>query len=115
MGNNDDQPKHRQQNTNRNDNNGTWYFYNPMIVSQGKTEFQRRWGNRKNEDNWRFSAKPKSSTGGTEGTEQTDSLGTASDSLGTDSISDEEQALGRLSCQRSAPPRILPQADSFHR
>jgi tetratricopeptide (TPR) repeat protein len=81
------------QNTNRNDNNGTWYFYNPMIVSQGKTEFQRRWGNRKNEDNWRFSAKPKSSTGGTEGTEQTDSLGTASDSLGTDSISDEEQAL----------------------
>ncbi|MFV0391387.1 MAG: hypothetical protein ACK5KP_05825 [Paludibacteraceae bacterium] len=32
---------------------GDWYFYNPMTVSNGKTEFRRRWGNRKLEDNWR--------------------------------------------------------------
>lgn len=32
---------------------GDWYFYNPMNVSNGKTEFRRRWGNRKLEDNWR--------------------------------------------------------------
>lgn len=31
----------------------TWYFYNPMAVAQGKQQFQRVWGRRKNEDNWR--------------------------------------------------------------
>lgn len=33
--------------------NGSWYFYNPSTVSAGKTEFQRRWGNRRLEDDWR--------------------------------------------------------------
>ena len=36
---------------------GAWYFYNPMTVQNGKQTFQRRWGNRKNEDNWRRSQK----------------------------------------------------------
>lgn len=36
---------------------GAWYFYNPTAVMQGKTEFQRRWGKRPNEDNWRRSDK----------------------------------------------------------
>ncbi len=31
----------------------SWYFYNPTTVSAGKTDFQRRWGARKLEDNWR--------------------------------------------------------------
>jgi len=31
----------------------SWYFYNPSIISQGKSEFQRKWGSRKPEDNWR--------------------------------------------------------------
>jgi len=31
----------------------SWYFYNPSIISQGKSEFQRKWGARKPEDNWR--------------------------------------------------------------
>ena len=31
---------------------GAWYFYNPQAVSQGKTTFQRQWGQRKNADNW---------------------------------------------------------------
>lgn len=31
----------------------SWYFYNPAVRNAGKTEFQRRWGNRKLEDNWR--------------------------------------------------------------
>ncbi len=30
-----------------------WYFYNPQLVEQGKAEFQRLWGRRKLEDNWR--------------------------------------------------------------
>lgn len=32
--------------------NGAWYFYNPMAVQQGKEQFQRMWGKRKNVDNW---------------------------------------------------------------
>ena len=31
---------------------GLWYFYNPIAVSQGKTQFQRQWGKRENVDNW---------------------------------------------------------------
>ena len=35
--------------------NKVWYFYNPLIVAQGKQDFVKRWGKRKNEDNWRRS------------------------------------------------------------
>lgn len=35
----------------------TWYFYNPMLVQQGKQDFKKRWGDRKNEDDWRRSNK----------------------------------------------------------
>lgn len=31
----------------------SWYFYNPQLVEQGKMDFQRKWGRRKLEDNWR--------------------------------------------------------------
>lgn len=30
----------------------TWYFYNPMAVSQGKANFEKQWGKRENVDNW---------------------------------------------------------------
>ena len=36
---------------------GAWYFYNQSAISFGFTEFQKRWGNRKQEDNWRRSEK----------------------------------------------------------
>ncbi len=32
--------------------NGTWYFYNPLTVSQGKASFERLWGKRENVDDW---------------------------------------------------------------
>ncbi len=32
---------------------GNWYFYNPSQLSFGKNEFTKKWGSRKNEDNWR--------------------------------------------------------------
>jgi tetratricopeptide (TPR) repeat protein len=32
---------------------GSWYFYNPSQLSFGKNEFNKKWGTRKNEDNWR--------------------------------------------------------------
>lgn len=31
----------------------SWYFYNPTLIGRGKIEFQRTWGNRILEDNWR--------------------------------------------------------------
>jgi len=36
---------------------GGWYFYNPNAISFGLNEFLKKWGNRKNEDNWRRSSK----------------------------------------------------------
>jgi len=44
-------------NVNTQGQNNKWYFYNPGLVSQGATEFYRRFGNRKLEDNWRISNK----------------------------------------------------------
>jgi tetratricopeptide (TPR) repeat protein len=38
-------------------NQGKWYFYNTQSLGFGKTEFQKIWGNRQLEDNWRWSAK----------------------------------------------------------
>ena len=35
------------------DNNGDWYFYNPVTIALGKNDFKRKWGRRKLEDNWR--------------------------------------------------------------
>jgi tetratricopeptide (TPR) repeat protein len=36
---------------------GEWYFYNTTAVSYGFSEFSRKWGNRKLEDNWRLTNK----------------------------------------------------------
>ena len=36
---------------------GDWYFYNPMTVRSGIQEFQKRWGMRPNENFWRISNK----------------------------------------------------------
>ncbi len=36
---------------------GKWYFYNPQSLNFGKSEFEKVWGNRPLEDNWRISDK----------------------------------------------------------
>jgi tetratricopeptide (TPR) repeat protein len=36
---------------------GGWYFYNQSAMTFGRTEFRRRWGDRRLEDNWRRSNK----------------------------------------------------------
>ncbi len=38
---------------------GKWYFYNQAALTFGRTEFRRRWGDRKLEDNWRRTNKMK--------------------------------------------------------
>ena len=38
---------------NQQNNSGKWYFYNVTTINMGKSEFKRKWGGRKLEDNWR--------------------------------------------------------------
>ena len=82
--------------------NKEWYFYNPMVVAQGKQDFLKRWGKRKNADNWRRSNLTVVSMEGHEGfdyeaddsiraaeqaqaeAESSDSLATTNDSIETD-------------------------------
>ncbi|OAB80209.1 type IX secretion system periplasmic lipoprotein PorW/SprE [Cochleicola gelatinilyticus] len=51
-----------QKKTNQTGKGGPFYFYNPTTVSFGKLEFQKAWGNRKLEDNWRRSEKQRTTT-----------------------------------------------------
>ena len=46
---------------------GKWYFYNQSAMTFGRSEFRRRWGDRKLEDNWRRSNKSRVTTGQTSG------------------------------------------------
>ena len=85
---------------NRGNQQGAFYFYNPQNVMQGKQEFQRRWGNRANEDNWRRSNKATPNNNGSDEYDYAaeDSLANADlgdlGSLdGEGVLSEEEQAL----------------------
>lgn len=44
-------------NVNEPGNSSAWYFYNSAALNRGFTEFTRKWGMRKLEDNWRISDK----------------------------------------------------------
>ncbi|RLD35260.1 MAG: hypothetical protein DRI72_00780, partial [Bacteroidetes bacterium] len=46
-----------QRSRNPNVQTGKWYFYNTAALSYGYSEFIKKWGNRKLEDNWRLSDK----------------------------------------------------------
>ena len=63
-----------------------FYFYDPMLVAQGKQDFARQWGRRKNEDYWRRSQRgPGASIGANgEGNLKADSLSRVADSLAAD-------------------------------
>lgn len=44
---------------------GDWYFYNASTLDAGSKDFQKKWGKRKNADNWRYSSReglPESAT-----------------------------------------------------
>jgi outer membrane protein assembly factor BamD (BamD/ComL family) len=45
--------ENEQRNQNSITQEGKWYFYNQSAMTFGRTEFRRRWGDRKLEDNWR--------------------------------------------------------------
>jgi len=64
---------------------GGWYFYNQSALTFGRTEFRRRWGDRRLEDNWRRANKARaafsngSPSENGEENEQADSAGVAAD------------------------------------
>lgn len=64
---------------------GAWYFYNPVSANQGKTDFVRKWGERKLEDYWRISEKEKelamAGDGNPNDSTQTDSSKTAKEEI----------------------------------
>ena len=72
----------QQQQLNPQTNDGSWYFYNQMAVTQGKQTFQKQWGKRENVDDWQRVNRTvvALNTDAAEGDELTDSLTT--DSLG---------------------------------
>jgi len=45
--------ENEQRNQNTISAEGSWYFYNQAALTFGRTEFRRRWGERRLEDNWR--------------------------------------------------------------
>jgi TolA-binding protein len=58
---------------------GKWYFYNQTALTFGRTEFRKRWGDRKLEDNWRRSNKTRVTNAQTSNN-QDETLRTGSDS-----------------------------------
>ncbi|MBK7212292.1 MAG: tetratricopeptide repeat protein [Bacteroidales bacterium] len=63
---------------------GGWYFNNPSAISMGYSEFMRKWGRRKLEDNWRLSNKRAVVTFSAD--EEDGTAGAAGDSVGTGGV-----------------------------
>ena len=69
---------------------GKWYFYNPATLSFGMSEFRKKWGKRKLEDDWR--RKDKKISSGFE----TDSTAKDSTAAETQNTKDPKYYLDRL-------------------
>lgn len=67
----------------------SWYFYNTQTKNAGKTEFQRRWGARKNEDDWR--RRNKNTFSFDSDIDDTDDDETSAEGLANDSVSEEQK------------------------
>lgn len=85
-----------------NNNAGKWYFYSSQSKSFGKSEFQKTWGNRSLEDNWRWSDKTTISTQEEDEEEVGDSV-LKKYELATylDAIPSEEEAITKLKEDRN--------------
>lgn len=77
----------------------SWYFYNTATKNAGKTEFQKNWGSRKLEDNWRrrnkasFDSSEFEANNDGEDGEENDSV--ATDSTGKELTKEDEEKLKR--------------------
>ena len=71
----------------------SWYFYNTAIKNAGKTQFQKLWGSRKLEDNWRRYNKTTFSFNNEEDVDST--LNVPTDSTGNPLSNEDIEALKR--------------------
>ncbi|CAM1352150.1 type IX secretion system periplasmic lipoprotein PorW/SprE [Tenacibaculum crassostreae] len=87
---------------NNNSNRGKWYFYNTQALALGRGEFQKRWGTRPLEDNWRLSDKTISATDNTLASAQ-DTKANARYELSTylDAIPTDEKVIADLVRERN--------------
>lgn len=87
-----------------------WYFYNPATVRTGQQEFQRRWGKRKLEDNWRRINKSAAMFGdATEETPGDDTTAQSADSVGGQLTTVQNQAADSIASDTKNPEYYLRQ------
>ncbi|MFN8278580.1 MAG: tetratricopeptide repeat protein [Chitinophagales bacterium] len=86
-------------------NEPTWYFYNPTLRSSGYNDFIKRWGRRKLEDNWR--RKDKSSSAPDASADDAKKDSTAAN--GTDEIAD--QSIEKLAAGLPLTPEKMKVSD----
>jgi len=102
----------RQQQNNYNNQGGTgWYFYNTAAISFGYSEFVKKWGQRKLEDNWRRSSKESVSMGIQEEETETDTL-EANNEAFNDSISNLKASLRKEAYLQALPVSPEKKAES---
>lgn len=79
----------------------SWYFYNSATVNAGRTDFQRRWGSRKLEDDWR--RRNKASFSFDDFSEQSDSVAPDSDSASNPDAPQQSEE-EKQAAERAADP-----------
>lgn len=84
----------------------SWYFYNPATISQGKSDFQRRWGARKPEDDWRRKNKTETRTFEEEPEANDDIANDSNMDEDTDKANEEEET------KENTPPTDKPTFDA---
>ncbi|GAB3906350.1 hypothetical protein GCM10028803_38560 [Larkinella knui] len=83
-----------------------WLLYNPIMVTQGRTEFMQKWGTRQLEDNWRRSQKESSAQiGAVDSPPQT---GTALNANGPESSSSGVLSAAERKAQKDALYATIP-------
>ncbi|MFM2292179.1 MAG: hypothetical protein RIS29_1992 [Bacteroidota bacterium] len=83
---------------------GGWYFYNPDILRNGQTEFIKKWGKRKLEDNWRRANKSASLFG-----DDLQAQRAENDTLSADTLKRQPGAKAQLVSDNKKPEFYLQQ------
>ena len=82
-------------------NDNSWYFYNTALKNAGKTQFQKQWGNRKLEDNWRRHNK---TTFSFEDEESDSAMSEPKDSVLVDALTGDTIKVDKEALKRSEDP-----------
>ncbi|MBD5239500.1 MAG: tetratricopeptide repeat protein [Bacteroidales bacterium] len=82
----------------------SWYFYNTAVVASGRTEFQRRWGSRKLEDDWRRRNKSSFSFNDFDESSDSSDLSDSSESSENSDGSENQEAADPEAAKKAADP-----------